>query len=218
MIPQTKSTAACVTGACVVRLASFNVGKRERQVPRGLIAGGFLAAFVAVLTVPGQAQEPAPPPPLTTIAVESFIASYPGVKAKAAELREEYQQEYTVAEEMSQARAWYAWTRIGGAGEQLDELVDEHGFDDFSAWIRTFSRVGQAYAFARDDGAMDTKLAETLARLEKDENLPEWQKEMIRQQLLHSAEAVAAMRPAQENIDAVKPYVDQLDGIFDSER
>ena len=180
----------------------------------GRIVGGILAAFFAALASAGQAQEPASPPPLTTVAVENFIASYPMVKARAAELREEY----NVTEDMSEAKAWHAWARVGGAKDQLDEVVSAHGFDDFPAWIRTFSQVGQAYAFAQDDGAMDTKLAEALARLEKDENLPEWQKEMIKQQLLHSAEAVAAMRPAQENIDAVKPYVGELDGIFDSER
>jgi len=183
-------------------------------VPGGRIVGGILAAFFAAFATAAQAQEPASPPPLTTVAVERFIASYPRVKAKAAELREEY----NVTEEMSEAKAWHAWARVGGAKDQLDELVAEHGFDDFPAWIGTFSRIGQAYAFAQDDGAMDAKLAETLARLEKDENVPEWQKEMIKQQLLHSAEVVAAMRPAQENINAVKLYVEQLDGIFDSER
>jgi hypothetical protein len=166
-----------------------------------------------VLAFPGHAQDDPPPSLLTPNTVENFIASYPQVKATVDDLRVQYD----VAEDLSDASAWRAWAGVGGAKSQLDSVVQAHDFADFSTWVRTLSVTAQAYVFTQSGADLDRKMAEALARIESDPNIPVAQKEMMRQQLKHSAHAIAAMKPSQASIDAVTPYADQLRQLFDDE-
>jgi hypothetical protein len=174
------------------------------------VAGALVGVAVAFA---GQAEEPARPSLLTPSVVENFITSYPEVKAKVDELRARYD----VAGDLSELAAWRAWAEAGGAESQLDFVVQAYEFPDFATWVRTLSVTAQAYAFAQSGADLDRKMAEALARVESDPNLPDAQKEMMRQQLLHSGHAIAAMMPSQASVDAVRPYVEQLGQLFDDE-
>jgi hypothetical protein len=148
---------------------------------------------------------------LTAEMVENFAASYAGVRAKADELSASYD----VPEGGSATTAWQAWMGVGGAKADLDAAVAEHGFADFGEWLQAFSSVARAYAFAKDGGALDNDMAQALAQIQNDPNIPQAQKDMLLQQLQASAGAISSMRPSQENIDAVAPYVDQLSVVFE---
>jgi hypothetical protein len=148
--------------------------------------------------------------PLTPEIVENFIASYPEVRAKAAELRSQYE-----VPDGNDATAWQAWGAVGAAKSQLDAAVQPHGFADFNDWLQTFSTIARAYAFVREGGALDTKLTEAIEKVRNDPNIPDGQKEMILQQLQHSGTAIAGMRPAEESLKAVEPYSEQLKKTLD---
>jgi len=169
------------------------------------------AFFCVVVAFAGAAQEGTASPLLTPATVEGFIASYPEVKARADELREQFD----VPDQSSGAAAWRAWADNEEARGKLDALVQAHGFQDFPSWVRVLSVTAQAYAFTESGEDFDARLSDALARIENDPNTSESQREMMRQQLQHSADAIAAMKPSQENIDAVKPYVEQLGQLFE---
>jgi len=154
-----------------------------------------------------------PPIALTPEMVKNFVASYPDVKAKGEQLKAQYD----VPGGLSGPEAWLAWAGVGGAKSQLDSLVGQFGFADFPTWVRTLSTIAQAYGFTQGGANLDSKMAEAMARIESDPNIPEAQKEMMRQQLKHSAAAIAAMKPPQANIDAVEPYAQQLGQLFEAE-
>lgn len=174
---------------------------------------GAVAGVLGIVTIAsvGHAQDQPKPSLLTPGSIENFIASYPEVKAKAEELRAQYE----VEGDLSDAEVWRAWASVGGVKSQLDAVVQAHDFPDFSAWVRTLSVTAQAYAFSQGGADLDRKMAEALVRIESDPNFSEAQKEMMRQQLRHSADAIAAMRPSQASIDAVMPYAEELGQLFD---
>jgi hypothetical protein len=175
-----------------------------------VVLGGLA---VAVIALASHAQDGAPTSLLTPTRVENFIGSYPEVKAKVDELSAQYE----MPGELSGTAAWRAWAGVAGVKNQLDAVVQAHDFPDFPTWVRTLSVTAQAYAFTQSGTDLDGKIAETLARIETDPNIPEAQKEMMRQHLRHSAAAIAAMKPSQGNIDAVTPHIEQLGQLFDYE-
>jgi hypothetical protein len=148
---------------------------------------------------------------LTTDIVENFVASYTEVRAKADELSTQY----NVPDGGAAGQAWALWAGVGAAKSELDATVDAHEFADFNAWLEALSAIARAYAFAKEGGALDNEMAAALEKIRNDPNLPAAQKDMMLQQLEASAGAIAGMRPSQENIDAVTPYVDQLALVFD---
>jgi hypothetical protein len=148
---------------------------------------------------------------LTADVVGSFAASYADVRAKADELSATYD----VPDGGTATAAWQAWMGVGGAKAELDGAVAAHGFADFGAWLQAFSSIARAYAFAKDGGALDNDMAQALAQIQNDPNIPQAQKDMLLQQLQASAGAISSMRPAQENIDAVAAHIDQLSVIFE---
>ena len=172
-----------------------------------VICGLALVIPIGGRTVAAQTDDIA----LTAEMVENFAASYVSVRAKADELGAKYD----VPEGDTATSAWQAWMGVGGAKAELDAAVAGHGFSDFGTWLQAFSSVARAYAFAKDGGALDNDMAQALAQIQNDPNIPQAQKDMLLQQLQASAGAISSMRPSQENIDAVAPYVDQLSVVFE---
>ena len=172
----------------------------------------IMSCFVGLLlTVAASAQSGIS---LSPDAVENFIESYPDVRASVDGLRDQYD----VPDGGSASASMQAWAALGGAKSQLDNAVSPYGFADFTTWTQTFSAIGQAYAFAREGGSIDNQMSEALAKVRDNPNFSAAQKEMLLQQLQHSSGAIAAMRPSQQNIDAVAPYVDQLKAVFNDNR
>lgn len=177
----------------------------------GPVLGIVVVLLAGVMT---QAHAEAPPKgTLTSDAVENLLASFAEVQAKAEALRARYD----VSEDGTVAARWWAWARVDEAKSELNDSVSAYGFTDFETWLRTLSIVAQAYAFAREGAALDAKMADALERIENDPDISPSQKEMMIQQLQHSVEAIAGIRPPRENVEAVTPYIDQLGVIFENE-
>jgi hypothetical protein len=149
--------------------------------------------------------------PLTADAVQAFIASYPAVKAAADKLSKKYG---VKRDDSSEANAWGAWMTATAAWAELNGTVTPYGYSDFQTWLATTISVATAYSFAKEGGAMDAGMAQALDQIKNNPSLSDAQKKMMLDQLQAATGAVAAMRPPQENIDAVTPYLEQLGTLF----
>lgn len=174
---------------------------------RSLAAIAALA--LAVFVVPASAQMPQVP--LTSATVEAFIASYPDVKSTADGLKAQYGDPGAGGDATA---SWSAWMAVGGATGALNTAVQAHGFNDFQSWLQVLTSVGMAYGFAKDGGQMDAGMAAAIKQIQDDPNMSDAQKQMMLQQMQAAMGGVAAIRPSQENIDAVTPYIDQLKVVF----
>ena len=72
-----------------------------------------------------------------------------------------------------------------------------------------------AYAFAKEGGGIDAGMDQALAEIQNNPSIPEAQKKMLIEQMKMASGAMSAIRPPQENIDAVTPYLEQLKPLFD---
>jgi len=151
--------------------------------------------------------------PLTTGIVEAFIASYPDVRQTADSLEEKYGARADNGDDPM--AAWQGWMAVSEAQGALNAVCQAHGFDGFLPWLQVLASVATAYTFVREGGGVDDKMAESIAEVQNNPNLSAAQKQMILQQMQAAMGAVSAMRPPQENLDAVAPYAPQLAVLFE---
>jgi hypothetical protein len=149
--------------------------------------------------------------PLDGATVRNFIVSYDAVRESANELSAQYDQ----SEDSSVIGGWHGWKGEGGARNALDATVEAHGFADFSAWVEALSAIARSYAFVTEFEEADIQISEAQKRVQNNPDISEADREMMLQQLEHTAKTIALMRPSQENIDAVKPHLAELAGFFE---
>ena len=178
-----------------------------RRVFPSIVIGAALA--VAAFAAPVAAQMPQVA--LTSATVKAFIASYPDVKATAATLQKTYGN--PAAGQNDPTTALGAWLAVGAAQNALNSAVRAHGFDSFATWIQVLTSVATAYGFAKDGDKMNAGMADAIKQIQDNDSLSDDQKKMMLQQMQAQMGSMASMAPA-ANIDAVKPYVDQLAVLF----
>jgi hypothetical protein len=143
--------------------------------------------------------------------VQNFMASYDAVRETASELSAQYDQ----SDQSSFIGGWHGWMGEGGARSDLDATVDAYGFADFAAWVEVLSSIARSYAFVTEFEDADIQISQALERVQSDPSISEADREMMLQQLEHTAKTIALMRPSKENIDAVKPHLAELAGFFE---
>jgi len=182
---------------------------------------------VIAVTLPGMSAVAATTPPmgpvrpmagvfgdpviLTPDAVATFITSYAAVKQGADDVGKRF----GVAEDgATPSDMWGAWFGVTAAWGEMNALVAPYGYPDFLTWLKTTMSVAMAYTFAKEGGEMDANMAQALALIENNPSLSDDQKKMMADQMQASLGVLGAIRPPQENVDAVKPYLDQLATLF----
>lgn len=183
-----------------------------RTFAAALLGAAAMIAPASIVIVPisasAQMMEDAS---LTGDMVENFIKSYPQVKADAAAIGKKHN-----IQGGGGADGWGAWMAASGAWGELNGTVTPYGFTDFQQWLQVTMTVAKAYAFAESGGEADSAMSQAIDEIKNNPNIPEAQKEMLLKQVQGSMAAVAGVRPSQENIDAVAPYVAELKTLFDS--
>jgi hypothetical protein len=169
------------------------------------MAGGI---SIASATAPTMLTTPVP---LTADAVQTFITSYPAVKAATGKLSKKYG---VKSDKSSAANAWSAWMTATAAWAELNGIVTPYGYTDFQTWLQTTISVATAYAFAKEGGAMDADMAKAVDQIQNNPSLSTAQKKMMLDQMQAATGSIAAMRPPQGNLDAVTPYLAQLKVLF----
>jgi len=197
----------------------------EFPILRGALAATALICLAAGAAAQMPGQTPGMPPPgmpgpipgqpqtvlLTDAMVEGFIQSYPVIEAEVDAL----EQQYDLPDDgspMSAMQGLAAYQEVSG---RLNAVVSPYGFDSYGHWVTSAMSIAMAHAFAREGGAMDSQMAEALARVQNDPNIPAGQKQMIIQQMQAQSQMMAGMRPPQRNIDVVNRYAAELATLFD---
>jgi hypothetical protein len=181
--------------------------------PRAALAAVFATA-ISVWAVGPAAAQAMNQVPLTPAIVEAVIASYPAVKQTADDLSAQYGN--VGGGGGDPGAAFGAWMAVSAAHGALNGTVQQYGFADYATWVNTLTSVVFAYTFAGEGGGMDAQMAEAVAGIQNNPNLSDAQKEMMLQQIQASFGALSAIRPPQQNVDAVAPYADQLAVIFEN--
>ncbi len=150
---------------------------------------------------------------LNSDTVGRFVASFPEVRA----LSETLEQEFDVPRSDSATENLGAFMQYQGAMARMNSIVGQHGFSSFMDWMQVMSSVVSAYTFAREGGGVDDQMAQAIAQIESNPNLTEAQKNMMRQQMAAASQSLTAIKPPQENIDAVSPYAEELKALFEDD-
>jgi hypothetical protein len=171
--------------------------------------------FVVLAVLFGTAAFAAEPPLFPEVAlssekVEAVLASYSPMRDHIEEFGAEFEADGNAAEFAQRLAGLGA---LSTAGSVLDDTAQEYGFDGYMDWLGVTYAVFLAHGFAEHPG-VDDDLQKALDEIEKQDGLSAAQKEQMRQMLLHSMGALAAMRPPEENIAAVTPYRDEIEAIL----
>ena len=105
---------------------------------------------------------------LTSKNVEALIASFPDVKKAGNALREEVQAQHQLGKDDVDASLRLA--RDLRCPGRLNGVVTPYGFTDFRQWLDVLVATARAYAFAKDGGDVDAKMA---AAIEQIKNNPD---------------------------------------------
>ena len=167
------------------------------------LAGAVLTA--AALVAPASAQM-GTQIELTAQSVEGIIASYPELKAAAKDLEAKYH----VGKGDDVGSTWGAWLAYGDARARFDGLVQTHGFANFEEWVQTLVSVALAYSFAKNGPEMDAGMQQAVDSIQSNPNLSDAQKKMMIEQIQSSMGAVSALKPSENNLKAVGPYMDAI--------
>lgn len=176
-----------------------------------LLAGMLLAALAVAAPATAQMGTQVE---LTPQSVEGIIASYPEVKAKADELRAKYHVPDSNGGD-NIGKAWGAWLAYGDAMSQFNAVVQAHGFTDFQNWLQTLVSVATAYSFAKNGPEMDSGMQTAVDQIKNNPSLSDAQKKQMIDAMTASMGVLSAMKPSDNNLKAVEPYMDQIAATLD---
>lgn len=110
------------------------------------------------------------------------------------------------------------WAKSMKDQHEVETVLKKHGFD-FERWTVISQQVTQAYMavkFGEDGQNVQAQMEESIASIETMPDIPADQKTQMIQQMRQSMEEMdKILKSAPEDQEAVKPFVSQLDTIFD---
>jgi hypothetical protein len=184
------------TGAARLRLLSAGLAVAATMMTAG---GGVALAEAARLT---------------QSTVKRFISSYPDVKSLA--LTQTSSQGEKVAGASNPLLAVVEAASDKSLRGQLDSAVQRHGFRDSKEWMKVARSVGQAYAHMKagsSGGAKaNEKVEKAIAKIEKNDLLPDKQKKKLIEAIREGAGAVLEPPPP-ENMAVVKAMAPQIEAV-----
>jgi hypothetical protein len=183
----------------------------NRSAARLAAAAVLAVALIASTIAFGAGKAGYPQVALTDAIVKQFIASYPAVRATADKIAKKYNVERDTSD---QTGGWGAWMAATSAWSEMDAAVRPYGFKSFKVWLDDTINIAMAYAFASHGAEMDAGMAQAAEQIKNNPSLSDAQKQMMLQQMQASMGSVNATRPPQGNIEAVKPYANQLASFF----
>lgn len=152
---------------------------------------------------------------LTAGDVEGFIASMQELKPYFDQYAEESGDD---GDATSTAQVVTDWAQ--GLKEQRDveAILGKHGFD-FATWSTVSQQVTQAYMALRlgkDGQDVMGQMQQSIADIENNKDIPaEYKSQMIAQMQASMAEMDKMLKASPEDQDTVKPFVSELDVIFE---
>jgi hypothetical protein len=192
--------------------ASRIAGENEIEEGVVMIWRPLFVVLAVLFGTPSLAAEPPlfPEVTLSPEKVEAVLAAYSPMRDHIEDLGTRFEADGNAADFAQRLAGLGA---LATASATLDGTAQEHGFDDYMDWLGVTYAVFLAHGFA-EHPEVDDDLQKALDEIEEQDGLSAAQKEQMRQMLLHSMGALAAMRPPEENIAAVTPYRDEIEAIL----
>lgn len=110
------------------------------------------------------------------------------------------------------------WAKSLKEQQEVEGVLKKHGFD-FERWAAVSQQVTQAYMafkFGKDGQNVVGQMQESIAEIENNKDIPAESKAQMLEQMKQSmAEMENSFKAPQEDQDTVKPFVADLDKIFD---
>jgi hypothetical protein len=151
---------------------------------------------------------------LTQSTVKRFISSYPDVRSLA--LNRASSQGEKVAGSANPLMAVVEAASDKSLRGQLDGAVQRHGFRDSKEWMGVARSVGQAYAHMKagssGDAKANEKVEKAIAKIEKNDLLPDKQKKKLIEAIREGAGAVLEPPPP-ENMAVVKAMAPEIEAV-----
>lgn len=141
--------------------------------------------------------------------VERFIASWPDFKALGDELAESHGVDQDAN---SPTTAFTAWAKAPDAKAKIDAVLAKHGFTSLQDWTRIADSVMLAYSYDAAE-LSDERLAEVLADIEANPQIPAAQKAEAAAQVREYFAAAKVLTPLPGNLETIEPYLDDLAAI-----
>jgi hypothetical protein len=180
------------------------------MVGLGLAAAGAAAAAPpAGAPPPAPVQRPYTEVTLTPAVIQTFIRTYPVIRPQIDAIGRKYNVSSNRSGPDGGLGAYLTATAAYG---EMNAAVAPHGYPDFRAWLNTTMTIIFATQWATGGAQLDAMIAQGQRG---GPALPPGaalipgvaQQQQLAQQ---GMAALAAMKPSQASIDAVRPYVPQL--------
>jgi hypothetical protein len=155
---------------------------------------------------PAQIQRPYTEVTLTPAVIQTFIQTYPVIRPQVETIGKKYN---VAANRSAPDGGLGAYATATAASAEMNAAVAPHGYADFRAWINTTMTIMFATQWAVGGAQLDAMLNQSPRALPPGANLiPGFAQQQ--QQIQQGTAALAAMKPSQASIDAVRPYVPQI--------
>ena len=185
----------------------------KSAVPSGFFPVALVAGFSALILASAAGQVSAKTHPLTQDMVKQFIASFPEVKTIAVSHAADKGK--SIASTKDNLAAVIEAVSDKSITDRVSKAVKAHGFKDAKEWAAVGQSVGQVYVHLKigtADGKAKKKLDKALAKIEKNDFLNDKQKQQLAKALRSGADE-ALEPPPEENVNAVKPMVAELEAV-----
>jgi hypothetical protein len=110
------------------------------------------------------------------------------------------------------------WARSLKQQNEFEGMLSKHGFD-YESWAAVSQQVTQAYMalkFGKDGKDVVGQMRQSMEEIEANSDLPaETRAEMVKQMRQSMAEMEKTFSASTEDQDAVKPFLADLDAIFE---
>ncbi|MBP9944097.1 MAG: hypothetical protein KBF11_06075 [Desulfomicrobium sp.] len=147
--------------------------------------------------------------------VQGFIASMQELKPYFDQFAEETEDDGDLA---STSRVVSDWAQGLKERSDVEAIIGKHGFD-FDSWAAVSQQVTQAYMAVKlgaDGQDVMGQMRQSMAEIETNKDIPaEYKTQMITQMQTSMAEMEKVLKASPEDQDAVKPFVTELDSIFE---
>ncbi|MCB1419931.1 MAG: hypothetical protein KDJ74_13390 [Notoacmeibacter sp.] len=180
------------------------------------LAGLALAAISALflLAAPVAAQDEESMAPIKQIALDEarvarFADSFQQVSALFGEFDKEYEagDADTVMDEVDYLAG------NGEAVKAIEAKVKEAGFEGFEDWYDTAQSVMIARMWLTNPPSAE-ELDASEAEIQKMEGISDEEKQDLLASLAEARDQIETMKPTDENMAAVKPHLDKLEGVL----
>jgi hypothetical protein len=148
--------------------------------------------------------------------VERFINTYSSL-SKDLEKYDEYNLDDEAEEEEGDIHSFIEELKQYPEYAEVEKIIKSYGYKDIPDWAMKTWTIAMSYAGLKLDKDTNPALQQALDDIKNDESLTEEQKAMAIQQMeaVMSAMGSYGAEGNEANMAVVKPYIEQLDAVFD---